>query len=409
MSTTFPTLALALLLACGASAQSVFVVAPVLGPGVFSTDIQPAINAAAEGDLVLVKAGTYSGFTINAKSVSVVADAGASVVANGFVFVSGLAASQHALLQGLTLHGDNSNPAIVLLNDPGAIWIESCDVTGGTQNGTGLVAVSVNSCPSVVIERSIMTGGSGAVGNTNDMGAPALHVAGPASSVAVGDSQCIGGNGAPTFLTGLPNSGYGGPGLRIVTGSTFASGTSFQGGNGAPPVPHLFAGGGAAPGINTQGALTLLQCTSTPGITGNPALPVPPPIVVGFGGSLQTLPGVARHFATTSPMREGQTATITAGGLAGEFAGFLFAPSPGPVVLMLPFEGALALSFANVDAFALGTIPAGGTLSTPIVVPNLPPTLQSGTFWCQSVFFDAQLTYALIGPASAVVVLDSTL
>jgi pectin methylesterase-like acyl-CoA thioesterase len=98
MSKFLITFTLALLLAAGASAQSVFVVAPVAGPGVFSTDIQPAVDAAANGDLVLVKAGTYSGFTIDAKGVSVIADAGAAAVANGLVFVSNVSASQRVLL-----------------------------------------------------------------------------------------------------------------------------------------------------------------------------------------------------------------------------------------------------------------------------------------------------------------------
>lgn len=245
-----PSSVLMLLLTAGASAQAVFVVAPVPGPGVFSTDIHPAINAAAHGDLVLVK------------------------------------------------------------NSPGAIWIESCNVTGG---------------------------------------------------------------------------------------------------NGAAPMPPTFPGGGAAPGINTSGAVTLLECTSLTGHGGNPAFPPPPPVVVGGAGSLQILPGVARHFATTSPVREGQSTTRTAGGVAGEWGGFLISASPGPVALLLPFEGAFTLSFASADGFTLGTIPAGGTLSTPIVVPNLRPAVQSTIFWCQSVTFDAPLTYAVIGPASAVILLDSTL
>ena len=91
MSTTLITSAFALLLAAGASAQSVFVVAPVAGPGVFSTDIQPAVDAAANGDLVLVRAGTYFGFTIDGKGVSVVAGwAAGSVWALAVWFVTHL-------------------------------------------------------------------------------------------------------------------------------------------------------------------------------------------------------------------------------------------------------------------------------------------------------------------------------
>ena len=281
MSTTLTTLALAFLLAASASAQTVYVVAPMPGPGVFSTDIQPAIDAAVDGDLVLVKSGSYSGFNITAKGISVVADAGASVVANGLVFISNISATQFVLLQGLTTHGDTTSPAIILLNAPGPIWIESCNVTGGVRNASGLVGVQISTCPSVVIERSVMTGGSGAAGGTTDQGAPGLHVAN--STVTVGDSLCIGGNGAPTLVLG-PNAGFGAAGLRVLAASTvFASGTTFKGGNGAPPAPPNFPGGGAGSGINTSGAVTVLECTSTSGHTGNPNFPAPPPIVI-LGG-----------------------------------------------------------------------------------------------------------------------------
>ena len=57
-----------------AAAQRVWVVAPTLGPGVDCTAIQPAIDAAADGDTVLVRAGTYKGFAIIAKGLYLHAD-----------------------------------------------------------------------------------------------------------------------------------------------------------------------------------------------------------------------------------------------------------------------------------------------------------------------------------------------
>src|SRR5262245_40132899 len=66
-----------LVLAAAARAQNVFVVAPSPGPGVFSTRIQDAVNAAADGDVVLVKSGSYPGFLAFGKSLTVVAEDGA--------------------------------------------------------------------------------------------------------------------------------------------------------------------------------------------------------------------------------------------------------------------------------------------------------------------------------------------
>ena len=72
-----PFLAFAFLLGVAigiAPAQRVWVVATQPGPGVDFTDIQSAVNAAADGDLVLVHAGTYPGFTIRQKSLVVEGD-----------------------------------------------------------------------------------------------------------------------------------------------------------------------------------------------------------------------------------------------------------------------------------------------------------------------------------------------
>jgi hypothetical protein len=243
-----------------------------------------------------------------------------------------------------------------------------------------------------------MTGGNATTSGTVDMGGPALHVAN--SAVAVGDSQCLGGNGAAPPTGG---GGFGGSGLRVLTGFVFASGSSFQGGEGAAPVPPLFPGGLGGAGINTEAAVTTLQCT----VVGGPGFPDSPPTVVSGAGSVAVLPGVARHFSIGSPVREGQLTTITADGVPGESAWLLFSLSPAPVKLLLPFKGALVLP-AAAPTFALGLIPVSGTLSTPIVMPNLPPALQSTIVWCQSIFA-APLTHAMIGPASALVILDAAL
>jgi hypothetical protein len=385
-------------LAGSAAAQSVFVVAPVAGAGVFATDIQAAVDAAGNGDLVLVRAGSYSGFTVDGKGVSVVADAGAAVEANGRVLVRNISAAQRVLLQGLTIHGDDLVPALVTLNDPGPVWIQSCDVTGGTRSGPGLVAISVNSCPSVAIERCTMTGGDAVTGGPTNMGGPALHVAN--SKVAVSDSQCFGGKGAATASAG---GGFGGSGLRVLTGSVFASGTSFHGGEGAVPAPPQFPGGVGGAGINTEGAVTLLECA----VTGGAGFPDSPPTVIGSAASVTVLPGAAGHFSITSPVREGEVMTIAAGGAPGQSAWFLFSPTPAPVLLLLPFKGALVLP-AGAPAFVLGTIPAGGTLSAPVLMPSLPAALQSATVWCQSIFFPPS-AHAVIGPPSALVILDGAL
>lgn len=123
-------------------AGSVLVVDDTPGPGVQFSDIAPAVAAASDGDLILVKSGTYSGFDIHHRSLSVVADIGAMVEIVGRVQVSALAAANRALLRGLKvrsapeLGGGFLDPnfdysaGLQLLNSTGVTWVEDCTIDG---------------------------------------------------------------------------------------------------------------------------------------------------------------------------------------------------------------------------------------------------------------------------------------
>src|SRR5262245_50864538 len=54
--------------------QTVWVVDDNGGPGVDFTDIPPAIAAAADGDILLVKAGSYSHFTLSGKGLRILGE-----------------------------------------------------------------------------------------------------------------------------------------------------------------------------------------------------------------------------------------------------------------------------------------------------------------------------------------------
>ena len=67
-----PALALGLLaLAAPRAAAEVWVVGPP-GPGVDFAQIGQAVSAAAEGDVILVRSGTYAGFTVKAKLLTII-------------------------------------------------------------------------------------------------------------------------------------------------------------------------------------------------------------------------------------------------------------------------------------------------------------------------------------------------
>src|SRR5688572_20931567 len=78
----------------------VTVVAPTGGE---HASIADAVDAAPDGEIVLVRAGAYGSFAIHGKSVHVVADAGALVEVHGSVLVDLLPAGGTVTLQGLRI------------------------------------------------------------------------------------------------------------------------------------------------------------------------------------------------------------------------------------------------------------------------------------------------------------------
>ena len=123
--------ALALLLLAPLASADVLVVSPT-GPYM---QIQAAVNAANDGDLVLVKPGlSYSGFHVQAKSLTVVADNWtSSTTLHATVIVSDLAAGQTVALIGLRADlwnlpaaGGVPQDGLFSNNNQGSVRCQSC-------------------------------------------------------------------------------------------------------------------------------------------------------------------------------------------------------------------------------------------------------------------------------------------
>src|SRR4030095_10421703 len=141
--------ALLLVNASRASAQQVFVVGPP-GPGVFSQQIQPAIDAAFDGDVVLVKSssgGSTGYWTISDKSITLIAEAGVKPqIAPGTI--RNIPASKHVTVRGFEIL------YFLHVQSDGPVWIEDCDVNPWfVLGGSFATIVTVNNSASVTFQR----------------------------------------------------------------------------------------------------------------------------------------------------------------------------------------------------------------------------------------------------------------
>lgn len=403
---------LAALAAPFASAQNVnvFVVDAAGGAGSAFTEIQPAIDAAASGDLVLVRSGSYSGFSVVAKSLSIVADAGATVDVNSSSRISLLGADQRVEVVNLQLKNEQiltggpvPPPPLTISSCAGIVWLEHVDALAQlglyTPSISGLV---VSNCDSVVLLRCTVR----AV-------ATFLFNPGPGTSGLIASNSTLAihdgtyeGAGSVTPTAGSPSPGA--PGASLLGGFAFASGATFKGGKGGNGLTSAGSGG---PGVLANGTFVGLDCTFIGGQGGisDGSWQAPPGPPTAGSGPITTLAGTARHFEITSPVRELQSATLHFKGLPGENACALLSDLSDPVFFFGPLDGALCVSLGNVNALLFGVIAPSGAVDVAIPMPDFLPSLMGGRIYFQSFFFDPAVTYVVLGPPSLFVLLDSGL
>lgn len=346
------------LLSLPASAQAIHVV-DAAGGGDF-TSLLVAVQAAGDGDLLLVRAGLYiGGFTIDGRSLTIAAETGATprVVAAGgggtptHVTVSNLAAHQSVVLQGLELEVRNG---LRVEDCAGPVLLQDCRVEvldfstthalrvrfsqSVTVVDTELDATAVNASAfsdgSAVHEESStvflhgcdLAGGSGIDGSVSlgifdgTDGLSGLSLWG-GRVVAVGCTIRGGPGGLGAFGgLGCAAAGDGGAALHAFTAPPF--------GSGAPPEVVLLGttlvrgpGGGAPP-----------QCA--PGSPG-PATAVDPT------GSLLQPAVAARSFAADGLVQDGALLTLTYHGAPFDFVAVAYSVTAGNPVWVPDVLGAL--------------------------------------------------------------------
>ena len=156
-----------LVIASVASAQQLWTVDDD-APADFAT-IQAAVDAAVDGDAILVRAGNYSGFQIVGKGLAVVGDLGAKPILLSSISVTQTTVQQVVVLARLRQIAPTTSGAasgIELNACAGSVRVEDCVFRGqngpsGAQAGPAGLGVGITQCGDVIFSANSANGGNG--------------------------------------------------------------------------------------------------------------------------------------------------------------------------------------------------------------------------------------------------------
>jgi hypothetical protein len=420
-------LTLVLLAPAGLAQGRVLVVDP--GAAGAYAEIYSALQDALAGDVILVKAGTYTGFGVANLSVSIVGDVGASVMVNGTVQVRNLAAGRTALLHRLTAFGAtsasaNDGPGITLKYDTGAVRVQQCLAQGAD----GMPGVRVADSRDVALAATQAVGGALWPRSSE-------AVLADGTSIALYDCDLHGGAGAAPAGHNPPGC-YGGSGGSALRGSTrdfiFVGGSLVLGGPGqagADGCSYLYAdwceGGDGGDGIDVlSGAHVLWQlgnsvqagnggwggygscgcglstyCYGDDGHTGLPVVCDSGDTLVNLGSLSPTL------YVGPNPARENTSVGITLDSAPGDAVVLVassevsFVPDPDRGVRLVDW---------TIPHFTrrLGTTDAQGHLQSSWAIPDLGPGVESQIVHLQALVVHPDGSRVWSNPV-ALVLLDS--
>ncbi len=408
---------------CAIVARAEAGVLTVGASGAAYTNIQSAVDAAVEGDTILIAPGVYPAFTVDAKSLSIVGgDPSQALAVSGPVVIENLAAGQVVLLAGqnFAIVSSDANGLEVQQN-AGSVRVQGLRVQGGCDafGLAGFPGAMVDHSSDVAFSDATIMGGAPC--DWPGIGGDALHAA--QSSIALYGVSLQGADGIANFFDAGSTGTNGGAACIATDGFMFASGTSFLGGAGADGSDGSgdCANGGTAAGsggnggnglvLSGTGFARLFDCPTTGGAAG----------FVGGGttcgasdgtSGIDTLiaPGatiidqIAVHRTTHVEMPSHEQSAIP----------FTFEGSPGDRVFLLLSKSPRFSYNSNLEGVSLvrgpafyrqymGTIDASGQLHAGIGVASLPVGVDEVTWYAQTMVIDAFGLRLLGGPATLVV------
>ena len=383
----------------GFASADVIVIDSAGGPGSDFMDLG-GLAAAQDGDLVLIRAGTYGGFfpVIDGRGFAIQAEDGAEVRFTSGLRIQNLGPSQHMSVRGIRF----DSLGLRLSDCTGPLLFEDCSLMAA-----GLLAaidsIIASRCSSLsfshcdlrwvenpqsesetlrLIDSSVYLFDTH-VNGLDLFGGGLSAVMAQDSSLFLTGSQVQGGLGAPGVLggpTGCTNGGAGGPAVTLL-GSSLVQvlHSSVQGGAGGPAqLPGCSDGAAGADFINSGGS-TVIQVA-----------------------------GPSPSLVLASPVRAGNAVSRSFSGPAGDSVWFLFAMAPSAPVGQGIFDGTLLLDPAQLTLRRIGTFPASGQLQDSLIAPLI-PGLESLQFFAQSMLFSNAEGRFIMGSGSIITLLDPSI
>lgn len=409
-------------LLCGSvAAQAPTHVWKVGGGGTAFADVQAAVDAASDGDLILIRSGTYPAFQAIDKAVSLLPALGASVTLSGECRIEALSAGKLQLLGNLNCqtYSNSFTPALLLRFNEGAVLLRNATFTG-TMHKVSVLKLMESKI--VVVDACTVYGAN----NSLWYGHGGSGLFARRSNVASSRSVFVGGNGGS-----IPNcdswywgydGGDGGDAYECPEGFLFDAGSTFRGGNGGEPGPDDYdpltgiytpagTGGdggsgiilGSIPPTALNPRVERLSTTTAGGLAGGFGgcgyLGSAGSAVLVHNGSQSTLTGTKREITLQSLAHESTLIPFTASGASGERVYVMLSQSPDFQFDAALFGCRIQKQPMLTTSLAVGTIPASGLLQTQLAVRRLRPGDEAGTFIVQALF---------VSPAGSVQISNAT-
>ena len=395
-----------------ALAQDFWIVDPQAAGADFA-DLPAAVAAAADGDVIHVRAGSYSATVLDGRSLTIVGVGPEAHVAS--LDVRNVPPGGWVLVRGLSSGGPSPEPALELEQNAGPVWIEDCELIAPWRTGATVVQSDA-----VTFVRTQIEGGNPAeefslfCAPGQVTGERGLLVDG--STVYVFDSTVVGGPGTRDCQDPLGQgvTGFnapGGPGIELTSGCFLSLvGSSVTGGDGGDDtfddVVCVGSPGGA--GVLYVDAASVLHTKDSivaGGPGGNQFTLFEPcttgsdgPDVAGSGSQLQ-LPGAARSLEVSALASIVDGIDLTYTGLPGDIVFLLFSAKTSPFYAT-NCGAALLPNLSTLFIEPAGIVPSSGILYDFVPVSGPQGPLDAASLPMQGFFLGEGLSCHLSSPSA---------